>query len=239
MARSGAAHYFHKDHLGSPRAITDAAGALAGKHDYYPFGQETPNNPLAPRSDGEIHRPSAGPARSQRLHAGPHLPLPSTPLRQRRPGSGWVESLRLYREQPDQICGSRMDGRLSSRPPRSTTSRISWCVTPSGSWCEILEGATEWLAWPIAVASLFFPTSLEEFVSNQDPSDFINPIAVATAPIKKVGVAIAKRGCTEAWSQGEYKRSQHQVEGNLRSRLDAFEPLVATGGRAEFLKHVM
>ena len=32
--------YHHRDHLGSLRVATDAAGALADAHDYYPFGGE-------------------------------------------------------------------------------------------------------------------------------------------------------------------------------------------------------
>jgi RHS repeat-associated protein len=34
--------YFHLDHLGSPRVITDSAGAVVSKHHYLPFGEELP-----------------------------------------------------------------------------------------------------------------------------------------------------------------------------------------------------
>ncbi len=32
--------FFHQDHLGTPRAITDFGGVRRGRHDYYPFGLE-------------------------------------------------------------------------------------------------------------------------------------------------------------------------------------------------------
>jgi RHS repeat-associated protein len=43
--------FFHLDHLGTPRRITNASGYLdsLGVHDYYPFGTETPDSSL----DGE------------------------------------------------------------------------------------------------------------------------------------------------------------------------------------------
>jgi RHS repeat-associated protein len=40
--RTGVEYYFHQDHLGTPRAITDAGGVRRGRHDYYPFGTEVP-----------------------------------------------------------------------------------------------------------------------------------------------------------------------------------------------------
>ncbi|MCP3997464.1 MAG: hypothetical protein GY722_20755, partial [bacterium] len=40
--RLGVSYYFHQDHLGTPRAITDAGGVRQGRHDYYPFGTEVP-----------------------------------------------------------------------------------------------------------------------------------------------------------------------------------------------------
>ncbi len=43
---------FHfSDHLGTPRVITDATGAVLSRHDYYPYGME-----LTPWSDGESHK---------------------------------------------------------------------------------------------------------------------------------------------------------------------------------------
>ena len=32
--------YYHLDHLGTPRLVTDASGAQVSRHDYFPFGQE-------------------------------------------------------------------------------------------------------------------------------------------------------------------------------------------------------
>ena len=40
VARSGSRRYFHKDHLGSPRAITNDGGQTIGESDYFPFGEE-------------------------------------------------------------------------------------------------------------------------------------------------------------------------------------------------------
>ena len=40
MARTGGAHYYHLDELGSVRAVTDGSGALLRRHDYAPFGEE-------------------------------------------------------------------------------------------------------------------------------------------------------------------------------------------------------
>ena len=40
LTRTGTAHYSHKDHLGSVRAISDAGGVVRGEHSFYPFGQE-------------------------------------------------------------------------------------------------------------------------------------------------------------------------------------------------------
>ena len=40
LTRTGTAHYSHKDHLGSLRAISDAGGVVRGEHSFYPFGQE-------------------------------------------------------------------------------------------------------------------------------------------------------------------------------------------------------
>jgi uncharacterized protein RhaS with RHS repeats len=37
--------HFHLDHLGSPRQITDEAGAQAAFHTYYPFGGEATEDP--------------------------------------------------------------------------------------------------------------------------------------------------------------------------------------------------
>ena len=42
ITRTGTQHFLHKDHLGTPRAITDRFGNVQGRHDYYPFGEETP-----------------------------------------------------------------------------------------------------------------------------------------------------------------------------------------------------
>ncbi len=43
---------FHfSDHLGTPRVVTDAAGSVISRHDYYPYGME-----LTPWSDGETHK---------------------------------------------------------------------------------------------------------------------------------------------------------------------------------------
>jgi RHS repeat-associated protein len=41
--------HFHLDHLGTPRAITSASGALLSYHAYYPFGQEA----TSPTQDAE------------------------------------------------------------------------------------------------------------------------------------------------------------------------------------------
>ena len=38
----GALRFFHADHLGTPRQITDHVGTVAGRHNYYPFGAEVP-----------------------------------------------------------------------------------------------------------------------------------------------------------------------------------------------------
>ena len=43
-------HYHHADFLGTPRVITDQAGSVVSRHDYYPFGAEIP---VANQSDGE------------------------------------------------------------------------------------------------------------------------------------------------------------------------------------------
>ena len=40
--RNNTRHFFHADHLGTPRAITDASGTRRGRHDYYAFGGEVP-----------------------------------------------------------------------------------------------------------------------------------------------------------------------------------------------------
>ena len=42
--------YFHPDHLGSPRILTDAAGDTIETHVYFPFGQEAYVNP----GDGDV-----------------------------------------------------------------------------------------------------------------------------------------------------------------------------------------
>jgi RHS repeat-associated protein len=36
--------YFHADHLGTPRVITNAAGNVVAQHTYYPFGAEVPTS---------------------------------------------------------------------------------------------------------------------------------------------------------------------------------------------------
>ncbi len=41
-AHDGTPSFFHKDHLGTPRAITNLAGAVTGTHHYFPFGNEVP-----------------------------------------------------------------------------------------------------------------------------------------------------------------------------------------------------
>ena len=38
----GALRFFHNDHLGTPRQITERFGIVVGRHNYYPFGSETP-----------------------------------------------------------------------------------------------------------------------------------------------------------------------------------------------------
>ncbi len=43
--------YHFSDHLGTPRVITDAAGTVLSRHDYYPYGME-----LTPWTDGESHK---------------------------------------------------------------------------------------------------------------------------------------------------------------------------------------
>ncbi len=40
--RNGDTMYLHKDHLGTPRALTGGFGNLVGRHDYYPYGSEIP-----------------------------------------------------------------------------------------------------------------------------------------------------------------------------------------------------
>jgi RHS repeat-associated protein len=37
-------HYLTTDHLGSTRLVTDQAGAVVSRHDYFPFGEELPAN---------------------------------------------------------------------------------------------------------------------------------------------------------------------------------------------------
>lgn len=37
--------HYHLDHLGTPRVVSDDGGALAGQHDYFPFGLELSGNP--------------------------------------------------------------------------------------------------------------------------------------------------------------------------------------------------
>ncbi len=39
-AAGGGINHLHPDHLGTPRLITNSAGAVAGFHAYYPFGEE-------------------------------------------------------------------------------------------------------------------------------------------------------------------------------------------------------
>lgn len=39
--------YFHLDHLGSPRVITDGAGAVVSTHHYMPYGEELPLQPMS------------------------------------------------------------------------------------------------------------------------------------------------------------------------------------------------
>ena len=40
MGRTGGAHYYHLDALGTVRAVTNAMGAVVRRHDYAPFGEE-------------------------------------------------------------------------------------------------------------------------------------------------------------------------------------------------------
>jgi RHS repeat-associated protein len=42
VTRTSTRYFSHKDHLGTPRAISDVAGVRRGRHDYYPFGHEIP-----------------------------------------------------------------------------------------------------------------------------------------------------------------------------------------------------
>ncbi len=42
--RNGDQTYLHKDHLGTPRALTDGNGNLVGRHDYYAYGAEVPRS---------------------------------------------------------------------------------------------------------------------------------------------------------------------------------------------------
>ena len=42
--RAGNDTYLHKDHLGTPRLLTDEHGDNVGRHDYYPFGLEIPRS---------------------------------------------------------------------------------------------------------------------------------------------------------------------------------------------------
>ena len=42
--RAGNDTYLHKDHLGTPRLLTDDDGDEVGRHDYYPFGLEIPRS---------------------------------------------------------------------------------------------------------------------------------------------------------------------------------------------------
>ncbi|MEO8383370.1 MAG: RHS domain-containing protein [Acidobacteriota bacterium] len=43
-----ATYHYHLDHLGTPRQITDATGAVIARHDYLPFGPELSGNPSEP-----------------------------------------------------------------------------------------------------------------------------------------------------------------------------------------------
>ena len=51
VTRTGTQHFLHKDHLGSVRALSDGGGVLRGRHDFYPYGQETPRT-------GQVDEPS-------------------------------------------------------------------------------------------------------------------------------------------------------------------------------------
>ena len=48
----GAVYYYHNDHLGTPRVLTDATGSIAWKATYNPFGEATiSSRPLRIPSD--------------------------------------------------------------------------------------------------------------------------------------------------------------------------------------------
>ena len=92
-SRSGIQRYFHTDHLGTPRSITDANGGLRGRHHYYPFGIEIPLGPqedeVVAKFTGHERDPSGlSDYMMQRTYFYPPLPL-----RQHRSHPGWVESL--------------------------------------------------------------------------------------------------------------------------------------------------
>jgi RHS repeat-associated protein len=48
---SDGTRYHFSDHLGTPRVITDAAGNVVSRHDYYPYGTE-----ITAWTDGETHK---------------------------------------------------------------------------------------------------------------------------------------------------------------------------------------
>ncbi len=42
--------WFHRDHLGTPRAVTNENGDVESLHDYTPFGIELPSNYTSPNT---------------------------------------------------------------------------------------------------------------------------------------------------------------------------------------------
>jgi hypothetical protein len=80
--------FLHVDHLGTPRRITNASGALVSTHDYYPFGEQVQTS-----SDGEVmkftgHERDFGYASNtdddlDYMHARYHHPTKRVPQRSR------------------------------------------------------------------------------------------------------------------------------------------------------------
>ena len=94
--RTGAQRFFLKDHLGTPRVITDASGNLRGRHHYYPFGSEVvlggfQEDEEVAKFTGHERDPSG---LSDYMLQRTYLYPPPT-LRHSRPGSGRLEPLRL------------------------------------------------------------------------------------------------------------------------------------------------
>ena len=81
---AGEVRHFHLDHLGTPRLVTDGAGAKVNRHKYFPFGGEI-SDPAASSEPlrftaHERDTPTTGGAMSTDLHAGALLLAPLRPF---------------------------------------------------------------------------------------------------------------------------------------------------------------